>query len=603
MLKHNFLYIVLFLLLNLSFNFAQNVNEQKYRLAESFESNGDLQGALRIYSELIKEVPQSDEYFAGFVRVMKGLNNYSDLLEIVREKVSKDERIEMLDLFAELNWRIGRADEANKSWEKALNKYKKSQKMYLHISQTQINLRLFEKAISTLLTGRKDIGDPRIFSDALTKLYIATGNYQNGTAEIINILGHDYNLPQAQGRLFALMINEDARDYVGNELRKYSDDNKSNIIFQEAYSWYLRTTGRSDEALLLVIRIDEMKNTNGLEILNFASTSSRDGDNETAIKAFKIIIDRGKKNPYASSALFGFTKALEQKMSSDKNNLSKKDADEIIDSYNKIINDFPKSGNAADSRLRLSMIYADILNDYKKSISELEKLIAEFPSSQYSVSGYLELGDIFIRTDNLDKAEQAFNKVKEMHRFASPSQKDIAMYQSALITYFKGEIDKSKNAFELLSLNPDTDIANDALRKLFIINSNIEKVAGLEIFAKSELKAHQGNFKESLELLNEVIRLGEKSMLGEIALFKAAEIELNSSNYSKSRQYLDKLSTQYPESKQSDKRIMLIADSFFSEENFSDALKYYTELITKHPDSIYLQDARKKIRIIRKDKI
>ena len=599
--------ILICIFLILTFNFvavhSQNVNEQKFRLAESFESDGDFESALRIFTELIKDEPDSDIYFDGYVRSMKAMSNYSDLLKTVKERLPKKESLEMLDLYAELNWRTGNTDEANKTWDKTISKFANYQKTYLQISQTQINLRLFEKATITLLKGRKEIGEPHLFSDPLTKLYIAIGDYKSGTAEILNLLNIDFNLPQAQGRLFALMINKDASEYIGEELKRISDNNIANIIYQEAYSWYLRTTGKTDEALELVVRIDEMKNTNGLEIINFATTASRDGDYETAIKAYKIIIDRGKKNPYASSALFGFTRALEQKMNNDKQKISKKAAEEIIDSYRKIIDEFPRSGNAADSRLRLATIYSDILNENKKAITELEKLISEFPNSQYAVSAHLELGSIFIISEELEKAEKSYTKVKELHRFASAEQKDIAMYSAALIVYFKGDIEGATKAFGVLALNPDTDIANDVLRKLFIINSNKEKVAALEKFAKAELKDFQNNYKEALSLLKEVSELASKSMLGEVALIKAAEIELKAGNFQSSRDYLKELNNNYSESKQIDKRLMLLADSYYNEQNFGEALKFYTELITKYPDSIYLQDARKKIRIIRKDNI
>ncbi|MDT3740562.1 MAG: tetratricopeptide repeat protein [Candidatus Kapabacteria bacterium] len=583
--------------------FSQSVNEQRYKLAESFESSGDNQGALRIYSELIIDEPDSEVFFDGYVRTMKALNNFSELLKVVKERLPKKESLEMLDLYAELNWRTGNPDEANKSWEKAISKFSSSQKTYLQISQTQINLRLFEKAINTLLAGRKEFNEPKLFYDPLTKLYIAVGDYKSGTAEILSMLGMDFNLPQAQGRLFALMINKDAGEYIGDELKRVADNNQNDIIFQEAYSWYLRTTGKSDEALQLVVRIDKMKNTNGLEILNFASSSARDGDYETAIKGFQLIIDKGKKNPYASSALFGFTHALEQKMSSSKTKMNKKEIDEIIESYQNIINDFPKSSNSADSRLRLALIYSEILNDKKKAISELEKLIGEFANSQYGVSAYLELGNIYIINDELDKAEKCFTKVKELHRFATPEQKDKALYSSALLTYFKGDIENAKKTFGILALNPDSDIANDVMRKLFIINASEEKIAALELFAKAEFKDYQGNDKEALEMLDEVSRLADKSMLGEVSLMKSAEIKFNSGNYKSCRDYLTKLNNQYPDSKENDKRLMLTAESFYYEDNTGEALKYYTELITKYSESIYLQDARKKIRIIRKDKI
>jgi tetratricopeptide (TPR) repeat protein len=583
--------------------FAQNVNEQRYRLAESYEQNGDFPGALRIYSDLIKEDSKSDEYFEAYSRVMKQLNNYSDLLKAVRDRLANKESLELLDLYAEMNWRAGNPEEANKTWEKVLDKFESAQAAYFHVSQTQINLRLFEKAISTLIRGRKNINDSRLFNDPLIKLYIAVGDYRNGTKEIFNMLNMDYNIPQAQGRLFALMINEEANAYIGDELNRISSDNSNNIYYHEVYSWYLRTTGKTDEALNLVVKIDRLKNAKGLDILNFASTASHDGNYETAIKAFKIVIEQGKNSPYTSSALFGFTKALEDKMNMNKGKITPKAAEEIIDSYRRIISDFPKTSNAADSRLRLAQIYSEILKDNKKAIAELEKLISEFTNSHYAVTAYLELGKIYIMNDDLENAENSFAKFDTALRFSNADQKDQIMYYKALLLYFKGDIKNAQKAFEVLVLNPDTDIANDVMKKLYNITSNEQYIAALELFAKAELREFQKNPKEALEILKEVIKLADKTPLGETATYKAAEIEFNNAEYLECRKYLTSISQKYPESKNNDKYIFLTAESYYSEDNSGEALKFYTELITKYPESIYLQESRKKIRIIRKDKI
>lgn len=597
--------ILVYILLTVStvFTYGQNIYEQKFKLAESYELNGDFEKALRIYTELMNEKPNSDLYFNGYVRVMKSMNKYSEMLPVVLERLQKNQTLNLLDLYAELNWRTGKPDAANSNWEKALNEYPDSPTTYEFIAQTQVNLRLFDKAIATLLKGRDKFNDPVLFSDLLIRLYIATGDYQNGTKEILNLLNKDFNMPQAQGRLYALMINQTAKEYIGDELKRISGRYQDNIAIQEVYAWYLKTTEKSDEALELVIRIDEMKKTNGLEIVNFASSASRDGDYETALKAYRIIVNKGKSNPYASTALFGFTRALEQKMQLDKKKFDQDAVEDIIDSYKKILKEYPRTPNAADSRLRLAGIYYTYLGDTENAIDELEALLKEFSSSQYSVSAYLELGKIYIINGDLEKAEESFAKIQQLNRFASAEQKDIALYNTALLKYFKGEIEKAKAAFSELSNNPNSDIANDVIRKIYIISSNEEKVAALDLYAKAEYKEFQKKPDEAVKLLKEAARLSGNSMLGEMALLKAAEIEFDRGNYSSSREFITELNKIFPESKNIDQRIMLTAETFYYENNMSDALKYYTELITKYPASIHIQEARKKIRIIRKDKI
>ena len=203
----------------------------------------------------------------------------------------------------------------------------------------------------------------------------------------------------------------------------------------------------------------------------------------------------------------------------------------------------------------------------------------------------------------MDLARTSFAKLDELFRFASIEQKDQFMYFKAMILYYKGEIEAAQKSFSALALNPDTDIANDVLKKLFIIKENEQYVAALQIFAKAELREYQKRSKESLELYNEAIELAGKTQLSELSLYKSAFLEFNNKNYQNCRNFISKLSQGYPDSKENDKYVYLTAESYYYEENHPVALKYYTELITKYPSSIYIQDSRKKIRIIREDKI
>ena len=70
-----FLFLICFANLN-----AQNINVQKYKLAESYEKSGDFESAVRLYSELIKSEPNNDDYFDSYARSLKTMNKFAELL-------------------------------------------------------------------------------------------------------------------------------------------------------------------------------------------------------------------------------------------------------------------------------------------------------------------------------------------------------------------------------------------------------------------------------------------------------------------------------------------------------------------------------------------
>ena len=148
---------LIFLLFTFSLNtiFAQNVNIQKYRLGQSYEENGMLKEAELLFEELVKSEPSNNDYLMAYVGVMKKQNKFSDMTNLVEKYYVTSKTLESSNLMAELYWRTGKTEEANKLWDDAINIDKYSFAAYSLVSQTQIELRLFDKAINTLNIGRK----------------------------------------------------------------------------------------------------------------------------------------------------------------------------------------------------------------------------------------------------------------------------------------------------------------------------------------------------------------------------------------------------------------------------------------------------------------
>ena len=597
-------YIFVFLLFIFAGNaFSQNPSEQKYKLGFSFESNGMIKEAEKIYEELVKSDPDNRQYFEAYSRIMKQQSKFSILLPIVENFYKKNQTLEVINLLAELNWRLGKTDAANDLWNNALNKFKNNAVTYTKIAQTQVELKLYDKSIATLIQGRKDSGDETAFSESLIKLYIATGDFKNGYNEIIEVLAADMDLATAQGRIYALMTNDVSSGFLYERLKVLADKNPTNYVYQELFAWFLRTTNRLNDALEVYIRIDQLKNTKGFDILNFANLSSLDGQYDIALKAYEIIINQGKNNPYTSTALFGYTRTLENKLA--KNGDKTKDADlkKIISSYEKIINDYPRTNQALDSRLRLASIYSDYLNNQDEAIKQLQMIIREVSNINKTIEAYIQLGKIYLMKNEITDSKIYFNKVIENSRYAKANEKDIAIYNLALIDYYLGNFDDAKRQFKVISLNPESDAANDALEKLSFLEENSTFVDPLKNFASSEYQLYQKKDKEAYDLFLQVAETAKSSSLGETALINAEEINFKNHYYSKCRDIINRIFSEYPNTINYDKLLMQVADSYFMESNFGEALKFYTEVLSKYPNSIYLDEARKKIREIRKDKI
>ncbi len=583
--------------------FSQNVLVQRYRLAESYEQGGNLEGALSIYEDLYKEKPEDDTYFFALARVLKQMSKYSELLKYAEDRFSRKQSPEIMLVLAEMNWRAGNFKRADELWKTIIGKHGINTQIYEMLASSQIELRLFEKAISTYLEARKKFDDKQMFSDNLIRLYISTGNYVDGTDEILNLLDINFNIALAQGRLFAFMSDEEAFDHIEKVLKRRSDNNKSNIFYLEVYAWFLRTSSRLEQALDLTVRIDDIKQSKGLDILNFANSTSRDGDFDIAMKAFSILIERGKNSPYASSALYGYTRSLEGKMASDKSKkFHERELKDIISRYESIIKDYPKSTHAAESILRLAQIYSDYLNNFERSIEEYKRLIKEFPNNAFSAEAAIELAKVYLMRDDIDNATKTLENISKS-RFSDARAKDHANLIFADIEYYKGNIEKAKELYKTLTLNTDSDIANDAIRKYAFIVENENFINPIQVFSKGEYAEFRKDYKKALEYYNEVSIISTSDNLAELALLRMARIQFLENKYDLSRKSAQKLLTDFPESIYADHMTKLIADTYFEEKNVPEAIRFYTEILVKYPGSIYLHEARARIRLLRQESI
>jgi len=193
---------------------AQQGLESQLNMAESYEKSGDLKNAARVYSEVYRLNPKNTRCFFGLARTMKALNQYSGLLPFVEEQLNYTKSADIYILYGEVLWKTGKPKEAVTAWDQAIETAPGNEAAYDELSNVQINLMLFDKAIATLLKARKELDKVRIFSDKLCQLYIATGNYKDGVTEVLDALQITNNLQAAQGKLSALMYNEEARKYI-----------------------------------------------------------------------------------------------------------------------------------------------------------------------------------------------------------------------------------------------------------------------------------------------------------------------------------------------------------------------------------------------------
>lgn len=598
------LLLISFFLVGISTKELRSQGSEKYRLAESFEKSGDFQNASRLYYELYLLDKRNKNYFAGVVRTYKAQNNFSALIPIVEEQIVFNKNSENYSLLGELLWRIGKPEEANNAWENAINTAPNLEKTYLDVYQSQSLVFQFEKAIATLIKGRNELSkisknnNKTLYSEQLTQLYIASGNYIKGIEEILLLFESTQDYSIAQGKIAALMYNKQAIDYIENYLK---DRSKSNQAVLRLYSWFLRANKKYEEALQVVIKIDKLSGSTGYEVFNFAYSSMNDGQFDIALSAFSWIIDNSKDKQYYNQALYGYARTIEYKLR-EKGTLSNSEAKDIIQRYRHIIKTTNYQNNIADAYYRIALLEYEYLSDSASAYNDIAELSKRFAFYPVTATALNLLADIYLTGGNIEDARKTYYDVVTKFKQNNQNEYNNAQYKLAEIEFFTGNIDSAFTLFAQLSSLSNIDIANDALDMLVLFEQNKDFREALIIYGRAKLKAKQKNLGEAEALYEKIAKEYSGSSLAELSLLEIANFRMQTNNTQSSREILLSLLEKYPETIYGDLALMNIATTYEKERNIDQAIATLSQVLAKYPRSIYLQEAREKIRKLRAEK-
>lgn len=577
---------------------SQTDESRKLDLARSYEESGDMREAARIFQELYAKNKQNEEYFEGVVRTLLALDQPSSLLPLVTERASFDGSVELRSLLASLQWRTGKIQDAETTWESSKNLCGELHDCYRIIAQSQARLRLYEKAIATLQSARTKLQSPSLFADELSQYYTITGNITLGTEEILRVYAASKNLGIAQGRLSALMLSQEANTYIGtvldNTLAAQPDD--YNLMMLQL--WYFRESKQYTKALTAAQNLDEKTRSQGRELLNFAILANKENEPTIAIEAFTRVMDFGKKSPYFATALYGYASALEKKLLQ-QDSITKDQALEIIEQYNNIIEEFPDNQIIEECQLRTAQIYHQYLTDSEKALSIIETILARKNGSAISANAALFAGDIELERGNSKAARSHYERIAKLLSRAQQKESDKAKFSLAMMEYYEGRIDSAKSLLATLAAKTESDIANDALSYILIFEDNEEQVMCVQLYGKMEYARIRKQLKDVEQYFKQLQGACPKADIVEKATLEYGKSLYANKSYLEAEQVLRRFILDYEDSLYGDIALSLLGDIVRSLSKNDEALLFYNQLLSKYPRSILLQNTREKIRKLR----
>ncbi len=591
--------------------YAQQRNEQKLALAQSYEQIGEFNSAAKLYEELYESDPTNSQYISSLYRVYTQLKNYAALVNILDERLKqKPDDIDAYGMLGSTYYLMGNEEKAFEVWKKPFQSEAVNPVFYRLIANYVLERRAFEMAIELYEEGKIVSNDKVIYSFDLARLYSLTMQFEKAAEEYCFILSSEPSQQNVvETRVFENINRPGALDATLKVIEDCADQNNLSYSYLLAR---LYTEKKSfQEAYEIYLNIDERLSSKGKELYNFARQMFAEKEYKLSAEIFKTITLKYPDSPIISQAFLGYARSLEASLFEDykktlplwkpyfpMEKFQSEKMNEALSAFNVVTNLYKHSEPAYESILRTAVIKFYLLKDYKEAKRLLKVIVMEAPLSQNSAEAYLELGNIAVIEGNLNEAEKDFSAILKL-RSASDGQKNRAVYKLGKVNFYQGKFDEAKKYLSKILVNLKDNSANDALELLLLLNPKMNDSSNLLTYSEAEFFSEQKKFEEAASNYKKLADNQQAFVLHSISAVKYGEMLLAFGNYSESIAVLEGVAAEGEKNIYADKAVYLLGKiNQYGFKNYTKAEEYYQKLLADYPKSIYADDARTQILLL-----
>ncbi|MBI3005120.1 MAG: tetratricopeptide repeat protein [Ignavibacteriales bacterium] len=593
----------------------------RLRLAQSFEQSGDWERAVSVYEDLHRRDQVNYVFFDGLRRAYTQVKRYDEAIGLVQRRLNLQPKDPLLlSILAGLHYENGEETKADSLWQAVLLSDRKNAGTYRLVASQMLDHRLYEQAIQTYLSARSSGLAQDIFAEELGSIYSALQQYGSATKEFIRILKRaPEQLPYIENRISSFTMKNDGLRAATAVVQEDIRQNPANLTLRSFLAW-LAIEGKDFESAFLQHRaIDSLKKARGQELFNFGQRALQERAYGVAAKTFRVIIEQQAPPTIMPQARFGYARAIEEL--SDQSDTAESDPVPFpgegaqwpvsesqpsfkgaVALYGRIIADYPNSELAAQAHYRIGLIKLERFFDLDGSLTAFDeaKKVAKSQNVQYDA--ILKKAEVFTARGNLAEAKTEY---LPLTKAAFPNYRDKAVFQLAELDYFVGAFDSSLARLNMLTSNVNIDLANDALQLQYFIQEN--KAAwgkALEDFAKADLLARRRKFSEALESFKGIARANPNALLIDDTMMKIGELQLILRQTMEALGTFQKVTSEIQASILRDRAQIRIGEVYhYVLKDKAKAIEAYELLLAKYPHSMYVEEARKRIRFLRGDAI
>ena len=594
----------------------------RLRLAQSFEQAGEWDRAATLYESLLETQPENFVVLEGLRRAYTELKQYDKAVDLIRRQlVGKPADENLLSILGGLYDLSGEPQVADSIWHVVIRKDVKNPNLYRLIAAQLIEHRQYDKAISLYLEGREATKNQALYMEELASLYGALHQFESATHEFVKILRtNPQQVTYIQSRLSSFTGQEEGRLAALNvfraEIARFPDE----VPLHAVLGWLSMEGKQFDAALDQYRIIDRLTKANGFEIFQFAQRAAQEHANQTAAKAFREVVEGRAPQNILAYARFGYARAIEE-LSVGNDTLASVTGQVLptvgrgtavsetqptfqgaLTLYESLISDQPNTETAMQALYRIGTIRFSRFFDLNGALAAFDRIRTMPFSSNLIYEATLSMAEVQTARNDLGKAREEYIRLVKN----SPDQyRDRILFRLAELDYFEGQFDSATVLLQRISSNAANDLTNDALQLLYFVQEN--KGAGqaaLTEFAAADLLVRQRKYSEALAHFQSVALHYPGTSLVDDATMRSGEMNLLLNRVEDALVVFRKVAIDMPTSILRDQAQMRIGQVYENRlKNKQKAIEAYEEILANFPTSLFVEEARKRIRLLRGDSI
>ena len=213
----------------------------------------------------------------------------------------------------------------------------------------------------------------------------------------------------------------------------------------------------------------------------------------------------------------------------------------------------------------------------------------------------LDLGDIYLLNNQPWDATLLYSQVEKDNTGTAIAQE--AALRNAKLAYYTGDFNWARRQLDILKAATTQLIANDALNLSLLITDNLNADStgnALKIYARADLLIFAGLPQKAMLTLDSIDKKYPGNALETDILMARARVMIQQKDFNNAVVILKKIADEHPFDLWADDAVYMLGDIYESKLNDAIMAKtYFQKIITNYPGSLWINDARKRFRLLR----